>query len=61
MYDPSSSNENQLQALIDKIREKRDRLQQQKQELELMITDLGDWETRSLESLEELQKNGDLT
>jgi len=57
MYDPASTNEKQLQALIDKIREKKERLQQQKKDLELMIRDLKDWEQRSLSSHNELTKD----
>ena len=57
MYDPSSDNENQLQALIEKIREKKTRMKEQKNEIELMLEDLAEWEKRSLKSLKEMQKN----
>ena len=37
MYDPSSDNQTQLLAVIDKIRESRRRLERQKQDLEQML------------------------
>ena len=52
MYDPGSSNKRQLQALIEKIREKKTRLEKQAQDLELMISDLKEWEKRSLRALD---------
>jgi len=51
MYDPASKNNKQLQALIGKIREKRDQLRQQQKDLEVMILDLSDWEERCLVAL----------
>ena len=47
MYDPSSDNQQQLLAVIDKIRESRHRLEQQKQDLEQMLNDLAAWEART--------------
>lgn len=47
MYDPSSDNQTQLLAVIDKIRESRRRLERQKQDLEQMLADLADWEART--------------
>ena len=47
MYDPGSDNQQQLLAVIDKIRESRRRLEQQKQDLEQMLTDLAAWEART--------------
>lgn len=48
MYDPQTNNHKQLQALVQKIREKRLALEKQRHELDLMIVDLKDWEERSL-------------
>ncbi len=47
MYDPSSDNQQQLLAVIDKIRESRHRLEQQKKDLEQMLNDLAAWEART--------------
>ncbi|MEM7080941.1 MAG: MerR family DNA-binding transcriptional regulator [Pseudomonadota bacterium] len=47
MYDPATDNKKQLQALLAKIREKKQRLQAQQQDLESMIRDLRTWERRS--------------
>lgn len=57
MYDPASDNEHQLQALLDKIREKRERMETQKKEIELLLEDLKDWEKRSLKSLKSLRRS----
>lgn len=56
MYDPGSSNKRQLAALIEKIREKKARLEHQAKDLELMIDDLKQWEKRSLQSLGAVEK-----
>jgi len=48
MYDPLSDNEKQLQALIVKIRKKRNQLLQQQKDLELMLFDLRDAEEKCL-------------
>ena len=47
MYDPGSDNQQQLRAVIDKIRESRRRLEAQKHDLEQMLNDLADWEART--------------
>lgn len=51
MYDPNHGNIEQLHALIAKIREKRDQLQQQLQDIEGMMLDLRDAEEKCLESM----------
>lgn len=51
MYDLGSNNKRQLQALIDKIGEKKQRLEAQKADLDLMTADLNDWENRTKASL----------
>lgn len=61
MYDPASDNEHQLLALIDKIREKKTRVQQQQQEIEHLLADLSEWESRSLESLAALKQEMERT
>jgi DNA-binding transcriptional MerR regulator len=58
MYDPASNNRSQLQALIEKIREKKQQLASQQEDLDAMIIDLESWEQRYLEVLDETpQKN----
>ena len=52
MYDSSSSNTEQLEALIAKIRDKREQLIQQQKDLELMLLDLHDAEERCVEALD---------
>jgi DNA-binding transcriptional MerR regulator len=54
MYDPGSDNQQQLLAVIDKIRESRRRLEQQKQDLEQMLSDLADWEARTEQEVQTL-------
>ena len=54
MYDPSSDNQHQLLAVIDKIRESRRRLELQKQDLEQMLSDLRDWEARTTREVQAL-------
>lgn len=56
MYDPSGTNEGQLQALINKIQEKHQRIVAQKSEIELMLSDLKEWEQRSRKALRELSR-----
>ena len=51
MYDPVSQNNNQLQALIDKIQEKRKQLIEQQKDLKLMLKDLEEAEERFRENL----------
>jgi uncharacterized membrane protein len=43
MYDPQSSNEQQLLALIEKIRIKREDLERQRHDLDAMIGELDEW------------------
>lgn len=57
MYDPINQNTNQLQALIEKIQEKRVQLIEQQRDLELMLQDLDDAEERCRESLNNSTKN----
>ena len=57
MYKPNRKNTKQLQSLISKIREKREHLLQQQNDLELMLLDLGDAEQRCLESLAAAKTN----
>ena len=56
MYDPGSDNQQQLLAVIDKIRESRRRLEQQKQDLEQMLSDLADWEARTEQEVQALME-----
>ena len=51
MYDPASNNKKQLEALIAKIRDRREQLETQKQELDSMIQDLDQWEQRSRKAM----------
>lgn len=51
MYDPEHGNTEQLQALIAKIREKRDQLHQQLQDIEGMMLDLRDAEEKCLDAM----------
>lgn len=53
MYNPGSDNAQQLVKLIHKIRERRDYLEQQMHDLEVMMVDLQESELRCLEALEE--------
>jgi len=54
MYDQSNSNEVQLNALISKIREKRQQLTAQQKDLELMLLNLSDAEERCLDALSKI-------
>lgn len=56
MYDPASDNEHQLQALIDKIREKKSQLQAQKQEIETLVAELDEREKLSRSALRALRR-----
>ena len=56
MYDPESNNAPQLQALIDKIRAQRQRVEEQRRHVEVMLQDLKDWERRSLKAFRALQR-----
>jgi len=51
MYNPAKSNDEQLQKLISTIREKRAQLQRQLNDLEAMLLDLDESETKCLEAL----------
>lgn len=51
MYDPQGGNVDQLQRLIDMIRQKREELNQQLQDIEAMMLDLKDAEEKCLQSL----------
>ncbi|WP_077531394.1 MerR family transcriptional regulator [Vreelandella utahensis] len=51
MYDPSSGNERQLNALLSKIRERREQLNEQMRELQLMQVELDEAEKRCLDAM----------
>lgn len=53
MYQPGKSNADQLQTLINRIRERKAMLQQQMQDIEAMMVDLQESEDRCLDSLQE--------
>ena len=55
MYDPASNNEHQLEALIEKIRESRVRLEEQLKDLQRMLNDVSEWEQRSMQELDALR------
>lgn len=55
MYDPASNNEHQLEALIEKIRESRVRLEEQLKDLQRMLSDVSEWEQRSMHELDALR------
>lgn len=52
MYDPQSNNRKQLETLLQTIRDKKQQLLAQRKELELMIADLEQYESRTLAALE---------
>jgi DNA-binding transcriptional MerR regulator len=54
MYSSGKSNADQLQTLISKIQERRLRLEQQMQDLEIMVLDLQGYEQRCIKSLQEI-------
>jgi len=54
MYDPVGTNTKQILSLIDKIRDKRLQLEQQKKDLELTLLDLEAAEQRCIESLDKI-------
>jgi len=56
MYNPGKSNADQLEKLILKIRERRDYLQQQMHDLEVMMVDLQSSERSCLEALEKIDQ-----
>ena len=51
MYNSTSGNQQQVERLLDKIREKRQQLLQQQEDLKLMLADLQDSEARCLATL----------
>lgn len=51
MYNPGASNKAQLTTLLEKIREKQQRLREQQKELKLMLKDLSEAEDRCLQAL----------
>ncbi|MFO7787996.1 MAG: MerR family DNA-binding transcriptional regulator [Halospina sp.] len=51
MYDPESGNERQLNALLNKIRERREQLNEQMRELQLMQVELDEAEKRCLNAM----------
>ncbi len=51
MYNPSGNNSDQLQTLIDKIRDRQHYLQQQMKDLEVMMVDLQESEQRCLDAM----------
>lgn len=61
MYKPGESNADQLQKLIDTIRERKAILQQQLQDIEAMMLDLHESEARCLEALKALEEKNPTT
>ncbi len=51
MYNPSGNNDDQLQTLLEKIRDRQDYLQQQMKDLEVMMVDLQESEQRCLDAM----------
>lgn len=51
LYDPTSGNQSQLKKLVNKIQEKRVHLLQQQEDLNSMLNDLGEAESRCLEAI----------
>ncbi len=51
MYDPKAGNKNQMQVLLNKVKEKCEQLLEQQQDLEMMLLDLRKVEDRCLTSL----------
>lgn len=51
MYDPEKGNAGQLQSLLAKIRQKREQLEQQLHDIDVMMLDLKDSEEKCLEAL----------
>ena len=56
MYDPESSNQQQIKSLLDKIQEKRKLLLEQQVDLEMMLQDLQTAEERCLKALSNSNK-----
>lgn len=57
MYNPGHSNEDQLNTLLAKIRERKNYLQQQLHDIEIMMLDLQESENKAIEALELLTSN----
>lgn len=57
MYEPSEQNTDQLQSLIAKIREKKEVLKKQQQDLELTLLDLSKAEEHCRQALDEMDTN----
>jgi DNA-binding transcriptional MerR regulator len=55
MYDPESGNARQLNALLEKIQERREQLDEQMREIELMQVELEEAEKRCLDAFDESQ------
>lgn len=53
MYDPNTNNKKQLNTMVEKIRDKKLKLQQQQKDLELMILELQEAEVRCLATLDD--------
>jgi len=56
MYDPSSKNTKQIQALIKSVQSKREQLLQQQQDIKLMLIDLDSVEARCISDLQQTSK-----
>lgn len=56
MYTPGGSNAEQLQTLINKIRERKANLEQQQRDILVMMTDLQEAEARCLKALQKEEK-----
>ena len=57
MYEPTGNNEKQLKALLAKIEERKQRLAEQQQELDTMLSDLETWEKRCQSELKQKSKS----
>ncbi len=57
MYEPNTANVKQLETLLEKIRQKRSQLEQQKKEINSMLKDLQSTESICLEALPSAQKD----
>jgi len=55
MYDPSSNNRDQLTALLESVRAKREQLERQRHDIEIMMLDLQESEERCLEAMNSTQ------
>ncbi len=61
MYDPERDNSPQLHSLINKIREKREMLQRQLNDIHTLLADLDDAEARCTEALTQIHGNSTTT